>query len=204
MTTRTTPSRRPPPSSSPSPASRRSTARARSCASRTAQSLHEDIAVGPHRLARPRHRARHRRLPARPHRRDLRPGVERQDDAHAPRHRAACRRPGGVAAFIDAEHALDATYARKLGVKTDELLVSPARLRRAGARDRRHARALERGRHHRRRLGRGARAQGRDRGRHGRQPRRPAGAPHEPGAPQAHRHGRALATACSSSSTRSA
>ena len=31
---------------------------------------------------------------------------------------------GGVAAFIDAEHALDATYARKLGVKTDELLVS--------------------------------------------------------------------------------
>jgi recombination protein RecA len=31
---------------------------------------------------------------------------------------------GGVAAFIDAEHALDPTYARKLGVKTDELLVS--------------------------------------------------------------------------------
>jgi len=31
---------------------------------------------------------------------------------------------GGIAAFIDAEHALDPTYARKLGVKTDELLVS--------------------------------------------------------------------------------
>ena len=31
---------------------------------------------------------------------------------------------GGVAAFIDAEHALDVTYARKLGVKTDELLIS--------------------------------------------------------------------------------
>ena len=31
---------------------------------------------------------------------------------------------GGVAAFIDAEHALDPAYARKLGVKTDELLVS--------------------------------------------------------------------------------
>jgi recombination protein RecA len=31
---------------------------------------------------------------------------------------------GGVAAFIDAEHALDPIYARKLGVKTDELLVS--------------------------------------------------------------------------------
>ncbi|OHD64408.1 MAG: recombinase RecA [Spirochaetes bacterium RBG_13_51_14] len=31
---------------------------------------------------------------------------------------------GGVAAFIDAEHALDPAYASKLGVKTDELLVS--------------------------------------------------------------------------------
>ena len=31
---------------------------------------------------------------------------------------------GGVAAFIDAEHALDVTYARKLGVNVEELLVS--------------------------------------------------------------------------------
>ncbi|MFP2905033.1 recombinase RecA [Pyxidicoccus sp. 3LFB2] len=31
---------------------------------------------------------------------------------------------GGVAAFIDAEHALDVSYARKLGVKVEELLVS--------------------------------------------------------------------------------
>src|SRR5690606_16526400 len=31
---------------------------------------------------------------------------------------------GGVAAFIDAEHALDVGYARKLGVNTDELLIS--------------------------------------------------------------------------------
>src|SRR5215471_5815125 len=37
---------------------------------------------------------------------------------------ANCQKQGGVAAFIDAEHALDPTYARKLGVKTDELLVS--------------------------------------------------------------------------------
>jgi recombination protein RecA len=37
---------------------------------------------------------------------------------------ANMQRQGGVAAFIDAEHALDPTYARKLGVKTDELLVS--------------------------------------------------------------------------------
>src|SRR5512139_1311440 len=31
---------------------------------------------------------------------------------------------GGVAAFIDAEHALDIAYARKLGVRVEELLVS--------------------------------------------------------------------------------
>jgi recombination protein RecA len=37
---------------------------------------------------------------------------------------AEAQRQGGVAAFIDAEHALDITYARKLGVRLDELLVS--------------------------------------------------------------------------------
>src|SRR5882724_2264798 len=31
---------------------------------------------------------------------------------------------GGIAAFIDAEHALDPIYARKLGVNIDELLIS--------------------------------------------------------------------------------
>jgi recombination protein RecA len=35
-----------------------------------------------------------------------------------------CQKLGGVAAFIDAEHALDPVYASKLGVKTDDLLVS--------------------------------------------------------------------------------
>ena len=34
------------------------------------------------------------------------------------------RRQGGIAAFIDAEHALDVTYARALGVRTDDLLIS--------------------------------------------------------------------------------
>jgi recombination protein RecA len=37
---------------------------------------------------------------------------------------AECQRAGGIAAFIDAEHALDISYARKLGVNVDELLVS--------------------------------------------------------------------------------
>jgi len=37
---------------------------------------------------------------------------------------AECQRQGGVAAFIDAEHALDLAYARKLGIDTDTLLFS--------------------------------------------------------------------------------
>ena len=37
---------------------------------------------------------------------------------------AEAQKVGGMAAFIDAEHALDIGYARKLGVKTDDLLVS--------------------------------------------------------------------------------
>jgi recombination protein RecA len=37
---------------------------------------------------------------------------------------AEAQRAGGMAAFIDAEHALDAAYARKLGVDVDNLLVS--------------------------------------------------------------------------------
>lgn len=37
---------------------------------------------------------------------------------------AESQKQGGVAAFIDAEHALDVEYARKLGVKTEDLLIS--------------------------------------------------------------------------------
>src|SRR5207248_10884846 len=37
---------------------------------------------------------------------------------------AEAQRLGGIAAFIDAEHALDPNYAKKLGVNTDELLIS--------------------------------------------------------------------------------
>ena len=37
---------------------------------------------------------------------------------------AEAQKLGGVAAFIDAEHALDPSYAKKLGVKTDDLWVS--------------------------------------------------------------------------------
>jgi len=37
---------------------------------------------------------------------------------------AECQKAGGTAAFIDAEHALDPSYAKKLGVNIDDLLVS--------------------------------------------------------------------------------
>ncbi|MGB8872117.1 MAG: recombinase RecA [Desulfobaccales bacterium] len=37
---------------------------------------------------------------------------------------AEAQRQSGVAAFIDAEHALDVNYARKLGVRTEDLLIS--------------------------------------------------------------------------------
>lgn len=37
---------------------------------------------------------------------------------------AEAQKAGGIAAFVDAEHALDLSYARKLGVNTDDLLVS--------------------------------------------------------------------------------
>ena len=37
---------------------------------------------------------------------------------------ASAQKEGGICAFIDAEHALDPEYAHKLGVNTDELLVS--------------------------------------------------------------------------------
>ena len=37
---------------------------------------------------------------------------------------AEAQKAGGICAFVDAEHALDPVYAKKLGVKTDELLIS--------------------------------------------------------------------------------
>jgi len=37
---------------------------------------------------------------------------------------AEAQKKGGICAFVDAEHAMDPDYAKKLGVKTDELLIS--------------------------------------------------------------------------------
>ena len=94
---------------------------------------------------------------------------------------------GGVAAFIDAEHALDPGYAKNVGVNVDDLLVSQPD---TGEQALEIAETLirsQRRRRRRHRLGGRARAAGRDRGRDGGQLRRAAGAPDEPGAAQADR-----------------
>ena len=59
---------------------------------------------------------------------------------------AEAQKLGGVCAFIDAEHAMDPLYAQRDRRRHRRAARLPARLRRAGARDRRHARALRRGR----------------------------------------------------------
>jgi len=134
----------------------------------------------------PRHRARRRRPASRPHHRDLRAGVLGQDHAGAPRRREA-QKKGGIAAFVDAEHALDVGYAAKLGVRTDDLLISQPdtgeqaleiteTLVRSGAVDVLVIDSVA-----------DARAARRAGGRDGRRPHGRAGPPHEPGAPQAHR-----------------
>ena len=48
---------------------------------------------------------------------------------------AEVQKRGGIAGFIDAEHALDPVYAKNIGVDIDESLYFPAGQRRAGAGD---------------------------------------------------------------------
>ena len=77
----------------------------------------------------------------------------------------------------------------------------PARHRRAGPRDHRHADPLGCARRGRHRLGGRPHAPGRDRGRDGRHPRRPPGPAHVPGPAQAHRPTSTSPTPSASSST---
>jgi hypothetical protein len=93
---------------------------------------------------------------------------------------ANAQKAGGIAAIIDAEHALDPDYAKKLGVDTDALLVSqPDTGEQALEID-----PLWRDRHHRHRLRRRAGAARGDRGRDGGQPCRSTGPAHVPGPAQ--------------------
>ena len=139
-----------------------------------------------HGLARPRHRAGHRRPAARPRRRDLRTGILRQDHA-----RPAGRRRGPEEGRHLRLRRCRARARSRLRQEARRQGRGPAdfaaRRRRAGAGDRRHAGALRRRRRAGRRLGRRAHAQGRARRRDGRYATRHAGAPDEQGAAQAHR-----------------
>ena len=117
---------------------------------------------------------------------------------------AEVQKKGGVAAYVDAEHALDPAYAKKLGVDIDELLISQPdtgeqaleitdTLVRSGGVDIvviDSVAALD--------------AQGRTRRRDGRSAARPSGAADEPGVAQAHRLDFEIEHHRRSSSTRSA
>ena len=78
----------------------------------------------PHRVDRPRRRARHRRA-ARAAGSSRSTARSRSGKTTVALHAVAnAQKAGGIAAFIDAEHALDPEYAKALGVDTDALLVS--------------------------------------------------------------------------------
>ena len=78
---------------------------------------------------------------------------------------AEAQKAGGIAAFIDAEHAFDSTYAQKLGVDIDDLLISQPD---NGEQALEIADPFERHRYRGDRLGRRADAEGRNRRRDGR------------------------------------
>ena len=104
---------------------RRRTARPTRSRPSSTGSLALDLALGIGKAARPRGR-------------DLRSRGLGQDHPRPAHHRRGLK-AGGIAAFVDAEHALDVTYARNLGVNTDELLTSQPDTGECGPRDRRHA-----------------------------------------------------------------
>ncbi len=117
-------------------------------------------------MSEPRRGAWCRRVSARPGRRGIRAGVERQDDPDAPRDRgvSARWRDGGVHRRGARARRAVRTSARR---RHQEPAGEPARHGRAGARDHRDPRPKRRGGSGGGRLGRRARAQGRDRGRDG-------------------------------------
>ena len=118
--------------------------------------------------------------------RDLRPGVLGQ--VH-PRHARGGRGPAQRRHLRlhrrRARHGPDLRRRHRRRRRRDAHL--PARHGGAGPGDLRHARALRRPRRGGHRLGGGPHPPGRDRGRDGRQPRRPPGPAHVPGPAQAHR-----------------
>ena len=101
---------------------------------------------------------------------------------------AEAQKIGGMAAFIDVEHALDPDLRPQARRGCRQPAGLAARLRRAGARDHQRADQLRRDRRAGGGLGGRAGAQGRTRRRDGRQLHGRAGAPDVAGHAQAHRH----------------
>jgi len=101
---------------------------------------------------------------------------------------AEAQKMGGQAAFIDAEHALDPIYARKLGVDVDNLLVSQPDNGEQALEIAETLISLEWSGHHRGGLSGGAGAARRTRRRHGRSADGPAGAANVTGAAEADGH----------------
>ena len=100
---------------------------------------------------------------------------------------AQAQREGGVAAFIDAEHALDVVYARKLGVNTDDLLISQPDTGEQALEICRDSSAQRRRRCHRHRLGGGVGASSGARRGDGRFPYGTSSSPDVASAPKTHR-----------------
>ncbi len=65
---------------------------------------------------------------------------------------ANAQKSGGLAAYIDAEHALDPSYAARLGVNVDDLMISQPELWRRGPQHSRNPGPVQRRRCHRDRL----------------------------------------------------
>ena len=103
---------------------------------------------------------------------------------------AEAQKAGGIAAFIDAEHALDPSWAKKLGVDLETLLVSQPSYGEEAMHITEMLIKSQRRRRDRHRLGRRPGAEEGARRRHRRFARRPAGPADEPVAPQAHRRDR--------------
>ena len=142
----------------------------------------------------------HRRPAPGPHRGDLRTGVLGQvDPGHARGGRGAAQRRHLRLHRRRARHGPGVRRGHRGQRRRPAHL--PARHRRAGPGDRRHADPLGCARRPGHRLGGGPDPAGRDRGRDGRHPRRPAGPPHVPGPAQADRDAVQVRAPSPSSST---
>ena len=101
---------------------------------------------------------------------------------------AEVQKRGGIAGFIDAEHALDPVYAKNIGVDIDNLYISQPDNGEQATGDRRDHGTFRRSGHYHCGLCGSSGSEGGDRRRYGRQPCRSAGQTDVPGAEKADRY----------------